>query len=147
MWRADRVDVKPSTLRAGGPRAGPPREVCARCATLGSKRGSYPRLWISSSVLHTGQTRRKSTASLHGHSGFWCRGDGIVRHGGEKVAAYHDDGAVTAVSPTCTHLACQVNFNIAERSRDCPCHGSRFVPDGTVLQGPALHRLELKPLE
>jgi glycine/D-amino acid oxidase-like deaminating enzyme/nitrite reductase/ring-hydroxylating ferredoxin subunit len=73
---------------------------------------------------------------------------GIVRHDGEKVAAYRDDdGTVTAVSPTCTHLGCQVNFNTAERSWDCPCHGSRFAPDGTVLQGPAVHRLELKPLE
>jgi Rieske Fe-S protein len=53
---------------------------------------------------------------------------------------------VTAVSPTCTHLGCQVNFNAAERSWDCPCHGSRFAPDGTVLHGPAVHRLERKPL-
>ena len=52
-----------------------------------------------------------------------------------------------AVSPTCTHLGCQVNWNRAERSWDCPCHGSRFAPDGSVLQGPAVHRLERKPLE
>jgi glycine/D-amino acid oxidase-like deaminating enzyme/nitrite reductase/ring-hydroxylating ferredoxin subunit len=69
----------------------------------------------------------------------------IVRHRGEKVAGYRDeDGTLFAVSPTCTHLGCQVNFNRAERSWDCPCHGSRFAPDGTVLQGPAVHRLETK---
>jgi nitrite reductase/ring-hydroxylating ferredoxin subunit len=73
---------------------------------------------------------------------------GIVRHEGEKVAAYRDDdGAVVAVSPICSHLGCQVNFNAAERSWDCPCHGSRFAPDGSVLQGPAVHRLERKPLD
>jgi len=72
----------------------------------------------------------------------------IVRHDGEKVAAYRDeDGAAIAVSPTCTHLGCQVNFNTAERSWDCPCHGSRFAPDGSVLQGPAVHRLERKPVD
>jgi glycine/D-amino acid oxidase-like deaminating enzyme/nitrite reductase/ring-hydroxylating ferredoxin subunit len=72
----------------------------------------------------------------------------IVRLGGEKVAAYRDeDGVLTAVSPTCTHLGCQLNFNRAERSWDCPCHGSRFAPDGRVLQGPAVHRLERKPIE
>ena len=72
----------------------------------------------------------------------------IVRHDGEKVAAYRDeDGAVVAVSPVCSHLGCQVNFNTAERSWDCPCHGSRFAPDGSVLQGPAVHRLERKPLD
>lgn len=71
----------------------------------------------------------------------------VVSHDGEKVAAYRDeDGAVVAVSARCTHLGCQVNWNAAERSWDCPCHGSRFAPDGTVLQGPAVHRLECKPL-
>jgi glycine/D-amino acid oxidase-like deaminating enzyme/nitrite reductase/ring-hydroxylating ferredoxin subunit len=72
----------------------------------------------------------------------------IVRHDGEKVAAFRDDdGTVTAVAPVCTHLGCQVNFNAAERSWDCPCHGSRFAVDGSVLHGPAVHRLERKPIE
>ena len=72
----------------------------------------------------------------------------IVRLHGEAVAGYRDDeGVLHAVSPTCTHLGCRVNFNSAERSWDCPCHGSRFTPDGDVLQGPAVHRLERKPLQ
>jgi glycine/D-amino acid oxidase-like deaminating enzyme/nitrite reductase/ring-hydroxylating ferredoxin subunit len=72
----------------------------------------------------------------------------IVRLHDERVAAYRDeDGTLHAVSPTCTHLGCQVNFNAAERSWDCPCHGSRFAPDGSVLQGPAVHRLERKPVD
>ena len=70
----------------------------------------------------------------------------IVRHRGEKVAGHRaEDGTLFAVSPTCTHMGCQVQWNRAERSWDCPCHGSRFAPDGTVLEGPATHRLELKP--
>jgi glycine/D-amino acid oxidase-like deaminating enzyme len=72
----------------------------------------------------------------------------IVRLYGEKVAGYRDDdGALIAVSPVCSHLGCQVNWNTAERSWDCPCHGSRFAPDGDVLQGPAVHRLERKPID
>ena len=72
----------------------------------------------------------------------------IVELDGEKVAGHRrDDGTLVAVSPTCTHLGCQVNWNRAERSWDCPCHGSRFAPDGSVLHGPAVHRLERKPLE
>jgi glycine/D-amino acid oxidase-like deaminating enzyme/nitrite reductase/ring-hydroxylating ferredoxin subunit len=72
----------------------------------------------------------------------------IVRHDGEKVAAYRDeDGSLVAVSTRCTHLGCQVSWNPAERSWDCPCHGSRFAPDGEVLHGPAVHRLERKPLD
>ena len=71
----------------------------------------------------------------------------IVRANGERVAAYRDEsGELVAVSPRCTHLGCQVNWNRAERSGDCPCHGSRFSPDGEVLHGPAVHRLERKPL-
>ena len=71
----------------------------------------------------------------------------IVGVGGEIVAGYRDDdGELTAVSATCTHLGCRVNWNTAERSWDCPCHGSRFSPAGDVLQGPAVHRLERKPL-
>ncbi len=63
-----------------------------------------------------------------------------------RVAAYRDEGgALHTVSAVCTHLGCVVGWNNAERSWDCPCHGSRFDPDGGVLQGPAgkpLDRLE-----
>jgi glycine/D-amino acid oxidase-like deaminating enzyme/nitrite reductase/ring-hydroxylating ferredoxin subunit len=71
----------------------------------------------------------------------------ILEHDGERVAAARDDdGTLHAVSPRCTHLGCIVQWNNAERSWDCPCHGSRFGLDGTVLEGPAVHRLERKPL-
>ena len=63
----------------------------------------------------------------------------IVSLDGEKVAASRDDdGALHAVSARCTHLGCLVAWNRAERSWDCPCHGSRFAADGDVLQGPAV---------
>src|SRR6185436_20793524 len=71
----------------------------------------------------------------------------LVRHDGGQVAAYRDEqGELHAVSARCTHLGCLVTWNDAERSWDCPCHGSRFAPDGTVLEGPAVHRLERKPI-
>ena len=64
---------------------------------------------------------------------------------GEKVAAYRDEqGTVHAVSAVCTHLACIVNWNNAEKSWDCPCHGARFSYDGEVLHGPAVKDLERK---
>ncbi|HEX2233960.1 MAG TPA: FAD-dependent oxidoreductase [Thermoleophilaceae bacterium] len=69
----------------------------------------------------------------------------IVRHDGDTVAGYRDEeGRLTAVSPTCTHLGCRVAWNDAERSWDCPCHGSRFAPDGAVIEGPAVTNLERK---
>lgn len=45
-------------------------------------------------------------------------------------------------APTCTHLGCKLIFNTAERSWDCPCHGSRFGTDGAVLEGPATRGLD-----
>ena len=69
----------------------------------------------------------------------------IVELNGEKVAGFQDeDGALHAVSTLCTHLGCQLNWNSGDRSWDCPCHGSRFSPDGDVLHGPAVRPLARK---
>jgi nitrite reductase/ring-hydroxylating ferredoxin subunit len=66
----------------------------------------------------------------------------VVSRRGRQVAVARDDaGALHAVSARCTHLGCIVAFNPAERSWDCPCHGSRFALDGDVLQGPATRPL------
>ena len=75
-------------------------------------------------------------------------GEGAVVQGdGERVGAYRDEGGrLHAVSLVCTHLGCHVSWNPAERSWDCPCHGSRFGVDGEVLQGPAVRPLERKAL-
>jgi Rieske Fe-S protein len=63
---------------------------------------------------------------------------GIVEHQGQKVAACRrEDGTLTLVSAKCTHMGCVVAWNDAERTWDCPCHGSRFDPDGRVISGPA----------
>ncbi|WP_030567638.1 FAD-dependent oxidoreductase [Streptomyces aureocirculatus] len=67
----------------------------------------------------------------------------VVRLDGHRCAVYRDEsGQVSAVSARCTHLGCLVHFNNAERAWECPCHGSRFATDGTVLHGPATRPLE-----
>lgn len=69
----------------------------------------------------------------------------IITLEGEKVGIYKDEtGKVTAVNATCPHLACIVNWNSAEKSWDCPCHGGRFTCEGKVIQGPAVKDLEQK---
>ncbi len=72
------------------------------------------------------------------------RGDGaIVRRGLQKVAVYRDEqGSLHQCSAVCPHLGCIVAWNSAEKSWDCPCHGSRFDTDGKVLNGPSLHDLK-----
>lgn len=62
----------------------------------------------------------------------------IVRHGLSKLAIYRDDdGAIHAMSAVCPHLGGLVRWNPAEKTWDCPCHGSRFHATGEVLHGPA----------
>lgn len=75
------------------------------------------------------------------------RGDGrILQLNGKKVAAYcHPQGQLTFCSPVCPHLQCIVGWNAAEKTWDCPCHGSRFTPTGEVIAGPAEQPLEKLP--
>jgi len=68
------------------------------------------------------------------------RGSGsVVRRGLKKVAIYRDThGVLHERSAVCPHLGCIVDWNSTERTWDCPCHGSRFDPEGKVVNGPAL---------
>ena len=67
------------------------------------------------------------------------RGEGmIIGSRTRKVAAFRDrNGKVHKFSPVCPHLGCHVRWNPAESTWDCPCHGSRFKPNGEVIAGPA----------
>jgi Rieske Fe-S protein len=63
----------------------------------------------------------------------------ILRQGLKKIAAYRDErGKLHLHSAACTHIGCHVHWNSLETCWDCPCHGSQFAPDGTVLNGPAI---------
>jgi glycine/D-amino acid oxidase-like deaminating enzyme/nitrite reductase/ring-hydroxylating ferredoxin subunit len=62
---------------------------------------------------------------------------------GQKIAMFRDDnGKLLAVDPVCPHGGCLVSWNSTERTWDCPCHGSRYAPDGTLLAGPAQKGLQ-----
>ena len=62
----------------------------------------------------------------------------VVKYEGKTVALYKDNnGALHAVHPACPHIKCSVAWNTAEKSWDCPCHGSRFSYTGELLTGPA----------
>ncbi|MCY2685665.1 FAD-dependent oxidoreductase [Salinimicrobium sp. TH3] len=65
----------------------------------------------------------------------------------EKWAVYRDDkGELHCQSAVCTHMDCIVDWNDAERSWDCPCHGSRFKATGEVIEGPAFSPLDKRNL-
>ncbi len=67
----------------------------------------------------------------------------VIRRGAHKVAVYRDpSGQLIEKSAVCTHLKCTVGWNSIEKSWDCPCHGSRFDPQGNVINGPAIEGLK-----
>jgi glycine/D-amino acid oxidase-like deaminating enzyme/nitrite reductase/ring-hydroxylating ferredoxin subunit len=66
----------------------------------------------------------------------------IVESNGDRTGLYRDDqGELHMVNTTCTHMGCELNWNSAEKSWDCPCHGSRFTFSGDIIEGPAVKPL------
>lgn len=71
-----------------------------------------------------------------------CGQGAILRNGLKRIAAYRDpEGELHECSAVCPHLGCIVNWNPAEHTWDCPCHGSRFDALGNVIHGPAVASL------
>jgi Rieske Fe-S protein len=62
----------------------------------------------------------------------------LVKYESHRLAIYKDEnGEIFTVSAACTHIKCEVAWNSAEKSWDCPCHGSRFSYTGEMLTAPA----------
>jgi glycine/D-amino acid oxidase-like deaminating enzyme/nitrite reductase/ring-hydroxylating ferredoxin subunit len=81
--------------------------------------------WVTGSEVDS----LKEVAAGHG---------AVVREGLSKVAVYRDEqGHLHKCSAVCPHLGCIVDWNDAEKTWDCPCHGSRFEARGQVINGPA----------
>jgi nucleotide-binding universal stress UspA family protein/nitrite reductase/ring-hydroxylating ferredoxin subunit len=73
---------------------------------------------------------------------------GLVDVQGRRLAVYKaEDGSLILLSPRCQHMGCTVDWNDAERTWDCPCHGSRYKFDGGVIRGPAKKNLDRVDLQ
>jgi menaquinol-cytochrome c reductase iron-sulfur subunit len=75
--------------------------------------------------------------------------DGWKIHSGTETAwlSKTTDQKLIAFSPWCTHLGCAYRWETNHKEFSCPCHGSRFAKDGSVIAGPAtrpLDRYEVK---
>jgi 3-phenylpropionate/trans-cinnamate dioxygenase ferredoxin reductase component len=91
---------------------------------------------VPSDVLIVKTVDRSAEDLVAGHGG-------LVGVDGRQLAVYRDeDGHTYELSPRCTHMGCTVDWNDAAKTWDCPCHGSRFSFDGSVVRGPAAEPLE-----
>lgn len=71
----------------------------------------------------------------------------IIQIGHGKIAVRRTkDGELHALSAACTHKGCTLTWNDAEHTWDCPCHGSMFAADGSVIHGPAIEPLPARAL-
>ncbi|HEX7878594.1 MAG TPA: FAD-dependent oxidoreductase [Candidatus Eisenbacteria bacterium] len=86
-------------------------------------------------------------SEVHDESSIAPGSGAVLREGLKKWTAVHRrmDGTVVRRSAVCPHLGCIVHWNAAECSWDCPCHGSRFDAEGSLLNGPALTGLAEAP--
>lgn len=74
-------------------------------------------------------------------------GDHII-YEGKKMGAYKsEDGKFYIVEIVCPHLGCELSFNNAEKSWDCPCHGSRYTIEGEIIESPTVEPLKLIVIE
>lgn len=72
---------------------------------------------------------------------------GVLQKGLTHLAVFRDaEGRLHASSATCTHLGCVVQWNSAQKTFDCPCHGARFSGRGEVICGPAIRDLKKETL-
>lgn len=70
---------------------------------------------------------------------------GVVTHA--EFILFDREGRTWAVSRKCTHLGCRVGYHELGNYLECPCHQSRFTPEGAVVHGPAKVNLTIYPVE
>jgi len=107
--------------------------------TVASENVDYPKHLLKDRLLPLGH--RKEMEKIPAGEG------AVLSIQGTKLAVYRNaEGVLSGLSPVCPHLGCFVHWNNAEKSWDCPCHGSRFDTQGRVLNGPAVSPLEQRDI-
>jgi len=65
--------------------------------------------------------------------------------GDTKVAVYNSGNELLVLENICKHMGCQTDWNAETQIWECPCHGSRYSSDGSVIRGPAMESLDALP--
>lgn len=75
-------------------------------------------------------------------------GEGMIaEQSGHRVAVCRVSNTMHVLSARCTHAGCEVEWNKEEQTWDCPCHGSVYTADGSVVNGPAEEPLPKAPVQ
>lgn len=106
-------------------------------------KGPAPPAWVRGALQSAGETVETDTDRLTREAATIPPGEGkVIEIGGRKVAVYRGEhGALHTLDPTCMHMGCTVAWNNAEKSWDCPCHGSRYDALGKVIESPTVKDL------
>ncbi len=68
----------------------------------------------------------------------------VTKENKKRIGIYFDkDGRSHKVLNVCPHLKCFLNFNMVDKTWDCPCHGSRFNIDGKAVKGPSQYDIKI----
>jgi cytochrome b6-f complex iron-sulfur subunit len=110
--------------------------ACGGCAISGSRKAGVA---VEPKQGAVRLTEAQSTALLASKGSILLKPKGVH----DKILVVHPaDNTLHAVSAICTHMGCTVDYNKDIDRIDCPCHGSRFAVDGSVIQGPAKRPLK-----
>ncbi len=96
------------------------------------------------SDLIVGKENRASALYAPDRTGFGTFLLQAIKNTGLVVKEFTGGHLTRTDSPICTHMGCRTRWNAGDETWDCPCHGSRFRKDGSVLEGPATKPLDLK---
>lgn len=120
------IGTPPPWAETLGRRVTKPAGVASVASLVGGVAVEAARTWVQAELHSLPDTPPAEGRGVTGRVG-----------AGRPVAAATVDGTTCRVSAVCPHMGGIVRWNDAERSWDCPLHGSRFTADGTLLEGPA----------
>ncbi|MCS3843446.1 FAD-dependent oxidoreductase [Microbacterium sp. AK031] len=128
----DRHD-RPSWMTAIGTRLTVPADIARGAAESGRVAAALATGWASAESRSVPVPRPAEGTGM------------VANRAGRPVAVSTVGGVTRAVDAVCTHMGGVLDWNDAECTWDCPLHASRFAPDGTRIEGPALRDLQSLP--
>ena len=105
--------------------------ACSSCSQSGSRKPDAIAIQVEGTLR---LSEEDSSILLKSKAGLLVQS----KDGGDKIMlVHHGDGSLFAVSAVCTHMGCEVNYDMKLGHLVCPCHKSEYGLDGQNIKGPA----------